>query len=279
MTTATLTLGYSNTFEDFRQAQRGHLAARGGAGLRWAVLALAIVLGSGVGALLVAGPVRPAGPLGPWVDLARGLLLPFAPWVLLMTYLVGLAIVRQRPPRERVIDVVGQTRPRWFKPESVTIWTLVVLVGLTLVGQGWMNTAADRPGLERWLNFLLPIAPYGVAMLFLWWFVWRRVMRKAYAAQQSKLERAVTTTITAERVTVDDVLTTLSYRWPAFARCVETADLFLLYTTEVSFFIVPKRAFASTGDVDGFRQLVGAWAESRSAGFPVVPVPVLATTG
>ena len=275
MTMPDLTLCYQITFDDFRQAQRGHLAARGGAWLRWTVVALGLVLVAGVGTLLAVGPARPPGVLGPLLDLVRLLVLPLAPWLLIVTYVVGFFIISQRHPRARVIDVVRQTRPRWFKPQVATLWTLVVVVAFSLVGQGLINVPPDQPRTERLVGLLLPILPYGALMLFLWLFFYRRVLRKAYVAQQAKMERPVTTTITADRVTFDDVLTTLSYRWPAFVRCVESADLFLLYTTEVTFFMIPKRAFASAGDMDRFRQWVADWAQSRSEGFPVLSVPVM----
>ncbi len=273
-----MTLNYHNTFDDYRQALRGHRAARDSAALRWTVVVLAVALGAWLITLALLGrPHQPTptigGPPGPatrlgdaLLELARAL-TPIAPWILVIVFTLGMAAIRQRAPKERVIDVVGRTKP-WR-----VSWGGVVVGVLAIDVVGDLILQSGGGGLE---SFLWAMVPWLVVMLVLWLFVFRRLVRRAYAAQQSKLERPVTTTITADRVTFDDVLTTLSYRWPAFVRCVESADLFLLYTTEVTFFIIPKRAFASAEDMHGFRQRVADWAQSRSAGFPVLPVPVVA---
>ena len=267
-----MVFSYHVTFDDYRQAQRGHVASRGGTGFRMTILAVAVALSVGIAGLLAVTPARlpPAGRA--LYDLAVALALPFAPWLLLTTHWLGVLLIRQRPPRARVIDVARQTRPRWVTLGGVTVCAVVATTLLGLAAQGLLAAApSQQSATERVLAVGLPMIPYVLVLLFLWLFVFRRMVRRAYDADRARFDRITTATASADRVTFDDVLTTLSYRWPAFARCVEAADLFLLYPTQGTMFIVPKRAFASANDVAAFRRLVDEWADSHAAGFPVVP--------
>ena len=64
----------------------------------------------------------------------------------------------------------------------------------------------------------------------------------------------------------------LEAKWLAFARVIETQNLFVLYVGEHAFHMVPKRAFADAAHVDEFRGALHDRITHRPAAFPVPPV-------
>ena len=76
-----------------------------------------------------------------------------------------------------------------------------------------------------------------------------------------------------ESVVISDAATRAEHRWNAFSHVFETSNLFLLYTSDHAFHMVPKRAFGSEEDVRSFREVVRRTIADRPApGFPVVQV-------
>jgi hypothetical protein len=66
-------------------------------------------------------------------------------------------------------------------------------------------------------------------------------------------------------------------QWSHFTRCVESLNLFMLYIGGLSFYVVPKRAFATVEELAEFRrrvqESVADWKSlALPSAFPVVPM-------
>ena len=70
-----------------------------------------------------------------------------------------------------------------------------------------------------------------------------------------------------------DELTSFSYKWPAIVRCVESKNLFMVYPSEATFNLVPKRSFLNRDELLAFQNLMEVWATGRTNAFPVVQTP------
>jgi membrane protein CcdC involved in cytochrome C biogenesis len=95
--------------------------------------------------------------------------------------------------------------------------------------------------------------------------------RKRFWDEKSSSRRAKTAEITAEAMVVSDPVTRFEYQWWAFVDWQETKNLFLLHASQQGTVCIPKRAFASSEELDAMRALAARISVSRSA-FPVQPV-------
>jgi hypothetical protein len=77
-----------------------------------------------------------------------------------------------------------------------------------------------------------------------------------------------------DRIVVDDSQSRTEYKWGAFTRYVESANVFSLMPNELQFVIVPKRALGGAAEVDAFRRLLDVRvARPAVPGFPVAALP------
>jgi hypothetical protein len=88
---------------------------------------------------------------------------------------------------------------------------------------------------------------------------------------QPALARPKTAEVTAHGITITDAFVKSESVWPGFEKCEETKHLFLLFTGTGPYFMIPKRAFGSTEELDAMRTLLNLIKSPRSA-FQVVPV-------
>jgi len=88
---------------------------------------------------------------------------------------------------------------------------------------------------------------------------------------QPSLTRAKTADISATGVCVTDPLSRTEYDWPAFVRSAETKNLFLLYLSNFSFLMLPKRAFPDEEHLEAMRAPTRGIGPAPSA-FPVQPI-------
>ena len=80
-------------------------------------------------------------------------------------------------------------------------------------------------------------------MLALWWVIYRfTVKRSMTLAPQMREPRRCT--IHPEGLTVEAETFTSNYTWDEFQKKVETPEAFLLFTSQMTAVILPKRAFA-----------------------------------
>jgi len=268
-----MTINFQCTLEDYAEANRGHMAARQSTRFVWGwrfllifsilVLALAIFLRNVPAPSGNTVVTRSNAP----IILISALLL-ILPMIIMFSWIILWANVRLRAPRQRFNDVTHQAASRipWrWLPFVLTIIACPLIMGRP------DRSATTRPvAPTTWFDSLLLLLPWVFVFGFLWFFVLRRLTRRMFQAQPS-LMRPKTLELNDGEATITDALTRLSYKWPAFVRFIETRNIFLLYISEVTFHIVPKRSFSTPEEVAEFRRTIRSWADALSQGFPVLP--------
>jgi hypothetical protein len=86
------------------------------------------------------------------------------------------------------------------------------------------------------------------------------------------LQRPYTIIVSDDGITFAEPLAHHELKWFAFDRVIESQNLFLLYITDHSFHMVPKRALADGRQVDEFRAMIDNRITRRPTAFPVLPV-------
>jgi hypothetical protein len=136
--------------------------------------------------------------------------------------------------------------------------------------------AAATPAPVDWYGTFAPHVVWVIGLAMFALVVVRAVRQQLRVAWETtpSITRIKVYDITAGGVHVDERVTQRTYQWLAFERFIETTNLLLLCPTELTFEIVPKRAFASADDLDTARALFAAQISppgARPAGFPVLP--------
>jgi hypothetical protein len=71
-------------------------------------------------------------------------------------------------------------------------------------------------------------------------------------------------------IKTDNGVSSSEMKWAAFRRHLDRPTLFMLYTSEFYFHIVPKRAFAGEAQVEEFRELLRRHIQPQTQAFPVI---------
>jgi hypothetical protein len=270
---------FEYTVADYREANRAHSAARGIRMQVWLWVVLVLVLLAAVvysqrkspsssaiqKRTAIQAVVATTAPIAP--PNLFDTLIPYLPWMFLVPFLFVVIRTRTATPRRKFIDVTPRLTP-WASRMN---WLMAIIVSavfvVLLVQPNDSNTAEGNGGL---FARLMPILPW-IGLVIFFFFILRRAVGKAWKLQPA-LQRSKTFAYSPQQFSIADDLTAQAYRWPALVRCIEAPNLFSLYVSELSFHMVPKRAFPSPEAVDGFRRLIQEWADSQSLGFPVVPL-------
>lgn len=93
-------------------------------------------------------------------------------------------------------------------------------------------------------------------------------VRRAWRGQPA-LELQQTMELNDAGLSMDDKQSRSEYTWDAFIQFLETRNLFLLFPSKLTFFIIPKRAVPPT-DLDMLREMLSERI-SRNSAFPVLP--------
>jgi len=139
------------------------------------------------------------------------------------------------------------------------------------VGPGGTSAAA---GEIDWMEILYPHFSWLAFVVLFAVFVvrfQRNQLRNLWEKQQ-QLHRPNTVEITVGGVTVSSPVSRSEYRWEGIARLTETRNLFLLYTSTLTFHIFPKRAFAREEEMNGLRNMAKTLIGPERQGFEVVAV-------
>ena len=92
----------------------------------------------------------------------------------------------------------------------------------------------------------------------------RRAFRRAWSKRSADMGNKQSLTFSASGVRVQTVNADTTAKWALYGVTVERGDLYFLGIKGGPFYrIIPKRAFASTGDEDEFRRLVRARTEAK----------------
>jgi hypothetical protein len=163
---------------------------------------------------------------------------------------------------------------RW---RSVLGW--VLFIGLAAILFMLLNkrSPAPRPpsaqAQDPW-KLVLPLIPWLLIFGFIWFFVFRQVRsrhRKAWE-QTPGMHRPRTVTIDETGLSFTEPTSQSRVNWDHFVRFAETKNLFLLFDSEVSAELIPKRIFQATAQVDEFRALLARHVSPPTGAFPVLPV-------
>ena len=155
---------------------------------------------------------------------------------------------------------------------------MVIGAGISAFGTFSERAAATgtrpAPSEASWLS-LAPLLGLFVALCFFYFFILRRTVRVAWDGQP-QLRRSIHFEADADRVIVQTPVTRTEYAWEAVVSFSESADLFLLSLSALTFQVVPKRALDGPR-IEALRELLRAKsvdAEGTAAhGFPVAALP------
>ena len=135
---------------------------------------------------------------------------------------------------------------RWSKRKSIIIISLVILVivlCLALWCQGALPIAGGIIGGLIGGTFAGAITRY----VYIPWKA-RRVFR-----QQKSLQREYTMSWNADGIQTKSKNGENSSSWSDFIRWKESENLFLLYISDIQFYMFPKRAFSNESELNDFR--------------------------
>lgn len=278
---------FQMTLEEFTEAQRVHhqpIPAREQKATIGAMVSLAAI------GLAVAGycageqlwgpdahPGRRAGPLLSYV------VLPLFPWIMIL----GSNIVLVWRRRERLSRkpwegkrVIGSRAGRWrgliMSLPAIWAMNLLAYLGFFLFGQytkdpdsGAIIPAAALDGL-----WAVPMIYWAVHQF--WALAVIRISKSHAIADgwelQTQLHRPLRMEFTAQGAVIETPFSQSRHTWEDFPGARETPMLFLLYISPAQFHLVPKRAFASQEDLEGFRIMVRHLLGPRPSAFPVMPI-------
>jgi hypothetical protein len=188
-------------------------------------------------------------------------------------YLEALLLARKRLLRE----IKKQSRHDYWI--GMAIFAVVVFFGLSRIVD-WL-LRSPNPALAAMMPWQDVLRPYISFLLMIWLAVFGlrllqqrrvRIINRLSWEGRPQLHQIRTLEIGDAGVTVSDQFARTEYRWSLFRRLEETPNTFMLYTSDMTFEIVPKRALQLSGELDRFRALVQAKLEPQSTAFPVLPV-------
>jgi hypothetical protein len=120
----------------------------------------------------------------------------------------------------------------------------------------------------------MPSIVFAIFSIILVLRFFRRNITRAFELQIN-LHRPTTIQIAADSLTVSDDTHQTRYSWPAFIGWHETANLFLLYRSYISFVMIPKRTFSSPEALYQFVELVRHAIGDQRRGFEALLPPLL----
>jgi len=124
------------------------------------------------------------------------------------------------------------------------------------------------------LDMVLPILPWLAVFAFVWFFVFYRMrgtIRRNWDNEPA-LHRVRTVEIDDMGVTFQDQVSQNRRVWAGFVKYVESPNLFLLFPTNYTADLIPKRALGGEKEIQEVREVLAANVHEPVSGFPVVPV-------
>jgi len=154
----------------------------------------------------------------------------------------------------------------------------LVLIGVLIPVVAYVRRQIVPPPPPRPpLQFLALVVPhlswmvYTLSIVVVMKLILKTRLRVEWNAQ-SHLHLMHTLQATVERVTIGTATSTHHYEWSAITAFVQTPRTFLLLFSDAAYHVIPKRAFASTEQIDAFAQMLRTFIANPKA-FPVVQTP------
>jgi hypothetical protein len=178
-----------------------------------------------------------------------------------------------RAARRRLIQELRRRSRGRFLIGAVALILVSLLIGRFL---DWLmpspTPATKLPvqdALRPYLFFFILVWTSVVALVFLARQRTRHVDRIVWdGSPQLQQPRAVE--LDAGGMTITDIFSRTEYRWLIFRGFEETANVFVLFVSDYSFQVLPKRAFDGA-TAEELRRLLRAHAQPPIRAFPVLP--------
>ena len=276
-----MTAEFAYTVEDLREAAVAHARAhakaqdaqseRGDLGV-WFVAIVALVFGLLVLKTIVFRAGRGAGvAVLPMVFV--GIIVVMALFVILRN------IFRPRPqvdpPLEMKVDAT-----RGVPLRQVLVWVVGILIAIPVAAYIYAKqeppapaSPASTPLVNPAMDLLITFLPWILIGGFLFFFIRLRLKLNSPEAVMEKnpsLQLRRRMDADERGVIIDDGQAKIEMAWVAIRRFVESPNLFLLYLSNDSFHMIPKRAFDGS-DGEAFRELLRANIQPMTRAFPVLP--------
>ena len=201
------------------------------------------------------------------------------PGVVIMTVVLALA----RRQRVKLIDSREGLLKRAVG-RVIAIAPFAVLAGMVMLSWaphfGERDEATGRLARD-WYGTLFPHAAWALYVGIIFAIsarASRRQIEQLWEMQPS-LTRQRTIDFSEAGVAVDEKVAARRYTWPSLVRLIETERLLLVCPSDVTFEVIPVRAFGSPGDLEAARALLRdniRDRESSPAAFAVIPTAALA---
>jgi hypothetical protein len=268
-----MTLAFTLTYDDFVEAHKIHRRPprreRVGLGDRllflWIVLATLLALVAICIVEVVVGMTR-GGAGGtsipvPVTNWAVAIAVQWMPY-LVVYMLLWFAASGILGPNDR-----PWTRQMFLVMTVLSLFNAIIAAVVT--GGPYAQQAPAQTEAQPRTPWILNVLPWFTMFIAVWIYIFRylRTMLPRLWDAQPHLRLPNTVTAHDDGLRVEDANATHDYRWPAFVKFRESDRLFLLYVSQVSFIMIPKRAMPEPGNVEAFRQLL----ERNVAGDGPVP--------
>lgn len=183
---------------------------------------------------------------------------------------------------------IKRPHPAWLPPRRGERWPRMLFAVAMGVAAYFIVRAAFSDGTPRLATspsgyeILLSVLP---CLLFLlnnavFLFTYRRLDSKRRWEAQGFLHRPYTLDAGDDGLTLEEPASMHRYQWSYFPGFRETLNLLLLYVSPYGFWIIPKRAFATTEELEAFKAMLlthvktGVFLPRATSGFPVRVLPL-----
>jgi hypothetical protein len=160
--------------------------------------------------------------------------------------------------------------------QAISLSTFITLIA-ALVFQHWMNGKVHPHSAHADKLTWQTVLPHSIWLLLLLYVSAiaahnHRTSLPRHWENRVDLHRHQSVDISAEGITLSDTVSNHQFNWPAFVKGEETRNLFLLFTSEHIGLMVPKRAFATSEELDAMRNLMKLIPRDHTPAFQIEPL-------
>ena len=147
------------------------------------------------------------------------------------------------------IKRAGDSRHRFVMWLLAGLFVLLTVVSFSL-----------RPDPSNQPHSLVEFLPWFGIFVVVWIVIFRLLRSRVRREweEQTVLHSPKNATFRDDGIAIVDAARQLNYHWTSVPRFAETRNLFILYTADDSFHIIPKRIFSTDEQVSQFRQYLEA---------------------